>query len=133
MAKHRNVRTGHLGHISAQSNSYFTPRSEVFHVPFFRLSFCQFYLLACREPEFVLYRGYFEIKVYCILKMGFSFHRGLVYDVLWWVYGCVWSHMVIGDVMSHALVYIEIGNSLNFPLEVVYMGSETHIKSVLYK
>ena len=43
---------------------------------FFRLSFCQFYLMACREPEFVLYRGYFEIKVYCILKMGYSFHRG---------------------------------------------------------
>jgi hypothetical protein len=41
--------------------------------------------------------------------------------------------MVIGDVMSHALVHIEIGNSLNFPLEVVYIGSGTHIKSVLYK
>ena len=38
--------------------------------------------------------------------------------------------MVIGDVMSHALEYIEIGNSLSFPLEVVYMGSGTHIKSV---
>jgi hypothetical protein len=87
MAKHRNVRTGHLhdlGHISVQSNSYFTP-------------------------------------------------RGLVYGVLWWVYGRVWSHMVIGDVMSHALKYIEIGNSLSFPLEIVYMGSGTHIKSVLYK
>lgn len=65
MAKHRNVRTGHLGHISVQSNSYFTPRE-------------------------------------------------LVYGVLWWVYGCVWSHMVIGDVMSHALEYIEIGNSWVF-------------------
>jgi hypothetical protein len=31
------------------------------------------------------------------------------------------------------LMYIEIGNSLSFPLEVVYMGSGTHIKSVLYK
>ena len=61
------------------------------------------------------------------------FTGDLVYSVLWWVYGCVWSHMVIGDVMSHALVYIEIGNSLSFPLEVVYMGSGTHIKSVLYK
>ena len=89
--------------------------------------------MACREPEFVLYRGYFEIKVYCILKMGFSFHSGLVYGVLWWVYRCVWSHMVVGDVMSHAWEYNEIGNSLSFPLEVVYMGSETHIKSVLYK
>ena len=87
MAKHRNVRTGHLhdlGHISVQSNSYFTP-------------------------------------------------RGLVYGVLWWVYGRVWSHMVIGDVMSHALKYIEIGNSLSFPLEIVYLESGTHIKSVLYK
>ena len=41
--------------------------------------------------------------------------------------------MVIGDVMNHALVYVEIGNSLSFPLEVVYMGSGTYIKSVLYK
>jgi hypothetical protein len=41
--------------------------------------------------------------------------------------------MVIGDVMSHALEFIEIGNSLSFPLEVVYMGSGTHVKSVLYK
>jgi hypothetical protein len=41
--------------------------------------------------------------------------------------------MVIGDVMSHALECIEIGNNLSFPLEVVYMGSRTHIKSVLYK
>jgi hypothetical protein len=41
--------------------------------------------------------------------------------------------MVIGDVMSHALKYIEIGNSLSFPLEIVYLGSGTHIKSVLYK
>ena len=29
--------------------------------------------------------------------------------------------MVIGDVLSHALEYVEIGNSLRFPLEVVYM------------
>ena len=84
MTKHRNVGTGHLGHMSVQSNSYFTP-------------------------------------------------RGLVYGVLWWVYGCVWSHTIVGDVMSHALEYIEIGNSLSFPLEVVFMGSGTHIKSVLYK
>jgi hypothetical protein len=41
--------------------------------------------------------------------------------------------MVIGDVMSHALEFIEIGNSLSFPLEVVHMGSGTHVKSVLYK
>ena len=41
--------------------------------------------------------------------------------------------MVVDDVMSHALEYIEIGNSLSFPLEVVYLGSGTHIKSVLYK
>jgi len=40
--------------------------------------------------------------------------------------------MVICDVVSHAVEYIEIGNSLNFPLEVVYLGSGTHIKSVLY-
>jgi hypothetical protein len=39
--------------------------------------------------------------------------------------------MVIGDVMSHALEYIEIGNSLSFPLEVVYMGSGTHKVSVI--
>ena len=37
--------------------------------------------------------------------------------------------MVIGDVMGHALEYIEIGNS--FPLEVVYMGSGTHKDSVI--
>jgi hypothetical protein len=49
---------------------------------FFGCRFCQFYLIACREPEFVLYRGYFEIKVYCILKMDNSFHSGLVYGVL---------------------------------------------------
>ena len=65
--------------------------------------------------------------------MGYSFHRGLVYSFFWWVYGCVLSHMVIGDVMSHALEFIEIGNSFSFPLEVVYMGSGTHVKSVLYK
>jgi len=41
--------------------------------------------------------------------------------------------MVVGNVMSHALEYIEIGNSLSVPLEVVYLGSGTHIKSVLYK
>ena len=39
--------------------------------------------------------------------------------------------MVIGDVMSHALEYIEIGNNLSFPLEVVYMGSRTHKVSVI--
>jgi hypothetical protein len=68
--------------------SYFCTEQFIFHTqvrgfpcPFFRLSFCQFHLMACRELEFVLYRGYFEIKVYCILEMGFSFHRGLVYGV----------------------------------------------------
>ena len=39
--------------------------------------------------------------------------------------------MVIGDVMSHALEYIEIGNNLSFPLEVVYIGSGTHKVGVI--
>ena len=37
--------------------------------------------------------------------------------------------MVVGDVMSHAL-RLEI---VEFSLEVVYLGSGTHIKSMLYK
>ena len=65
--------------------------------------------------------------------MDYSFHRGLVSGVLWWVYGSVWSHIAVGDVMSHTVEYIEIGNSLSNPLEVVYLVSGTHIKSVLYK
>jgi len=49
--------------------------------------------MACREHEFVLYRGYFEIKVYCILKMGYSFHRDwfmVFYDEFMAVFGATW-------------------------------------------
>jgi hypothetical protein len=48
MAKHRNVRTGHLhdlGHISVQSNSYFTPRGLVDDLLFFLYFACVFSVL----------------------------------------------------------------------------------------
>jgi hypothetical protein len=50
--------------------------------------------------------------------MCFSFHRGLVYGV----YGCAWSQMIVGDLMSHALVYIEIGNIVEFSLRSCLFG-----------
>jgi hypothetical protein len=67
MAKHWNVRTGHLGHISVQSNSYFTPRKEVYHVPFF------------------------SVVVLSILSNGVSWTRICIVSWLFWNKGLLYS------------------------------------------